>query len=77
MNEIQVIAKNVIFPSAAPPAAALCDKADCRASRWELKNQLSLYSFKLFSSHPNHLKFAMNYEVNWYHDFEYLILDTG
>ena len=40
MNRIQVIAKNVIFPSAAPAAAAaaaLCDKAVHRASRWELK----------------------------------------
>ena len=37
MNRIQVIAKNVNFPSAAaappPPPAALCDKADCRALR--------------------------------------------
>ena len=47
MSRIQVIAKNVNFPSAAaaaaaaptPPPPALCDKADCRASRWELKNQ--------------------------------------
>ena len=40
MNRIQVIAKNVNFPSAAAaPSAppALCGKADCRALRWELE----------------------------------------
>ena len=47
MDRIQVIAKNMNFPTAAarpPPApASLCDKADCRALRWELKIRSSSY----------------------------------
>ena len=60
MNRIQVIAKNVNFPStAAPPPApaaapALCDKAVCRALRWELKSmhltrKCTFASFKIWS----------------------------